>query len=119
MAVGSIWLWILDGNEAARSLYENLGFEVVGGPVGLKEFPGRWETRMTLNLSCPLAGTPASLVAAGVAAGPSEAVDLENLLLLDDGPSLIRGHCVGQLHSQELLGPAGALFQRCWRAKGE
>jgi RimJ/RimL family protein N-acetyltransferase len=57
--VGSVWLWILDGNHTAGNLYKKLGFTVQGDPVDLVNHPGRWETRMTLNLSCPLSQTPA------------------------------------------------------------
>lgn len=50
--VGSIWLWVLDGNDAARSFYKKLGFVHNRGPVELgAKYPGRWETRLTLSLS--------------------------------------------------------------------
>lgn len=52
--VGSVWLWILDGNHAASNLYKKLGFTVQGNPVDLEKYPGRWETRMMLSLSCQL-----------------------------------------------------------------
>src|SRR5699024_8542629 len=55
--VGSIWLWVLDGNDPAMNLYEKLGFEVHGKPVDLKGYPGRSETRMKkLDLSDLSAG---------------------------------------------------------------
>lgn len=56
--VGSVWLWILDGNHAASNLYRKLGFAFQGDPVDLEKYPGRRETRMTLDLSCPLAAAP-------------------------------------------------------------
>jgi RimJ/RimL family protein N-acetyltransferase len=60
--VGTIWLWILDGNERASRLYANLGFESAGKPKALKKCPGRSETKMALRLSCPLPATGAQLL---------------------------------------------------------
>lgn len=48
--VNSIWLWILDGNDIAGNFYKRLGFTADRGPVALDKYPGRSETRMTLNL---------------------------------------------------------------------
>ena len=48
--INSIWLWILDGNDAAWSFYKKLHFTVDRGPVDLAGHPGRWETRMKLSL---------------------------------------------------------------------
>ena len=53
--VNSIWLWILNGNDVAWNFYKRLGFTADRGPEELLKYPGRSETRMTLNLSCPLA----------------------------------------------------------------
>jgi ribosomal protein S18 acetylase RimI-like enzyme len=44
------WLWVLDGNEPARRLYERLGFTSTGERQPLKEDPARCEERMTLAL---------------------------------------------------------------------
>jgi hypothetical protein len=52
--VPCLWLWIIDGNREARNLYEKLGFSDADGSVPLADFPGRSETRMTFDLSCPL-----------------------------------------------------------------
>lgn len=48
--VDSIWLWILDGNDAAWNFYKRLGFTAERGPVEIPQYPGRSETRMTRNL---------------------------------------------------------------------
>ena len=52
--VGSIWLWILDGNNPAGNLYKKLGFVDDGDPVILSHYTDRWETRMKFDLSWPL-----------------------------------------------------------------
>jgi ribosomal protein S18 acetylase RimI-like enzyme len=48
--IGRVWLWVLDGNEPARTLYERLGFRRTGETQPLKEDPTRFEERMTRAL---------------------------------------------------------------------
>jgi ribosomal protein S18 acetylase RimI-like enzyme len=57
--IGTIWLWVMDGNRPASDLYTSLGFEAVGKSSPLKKLPGRWEDKMALDLSCPYPETRA------------------------------------------------------------
>lgn len=45
------WLWVLDGNDPARRLYENIGFTSTGERQPLPQDPSRCEERMTLELT--------------------------------------------------------------------
>jgi ribosomal protein S18 acetylase RimI-like enzyme len=45
-----VWLWVLDGNEAARQLYEKCGFISTGERQPLRADPLRSEERMWLRL---------------------------------------------------------------------
>jgi ribosomal protein S18 acetylase RimI-like enzyme len=45
------WLWILDGNEPARRLYEKFGFVSTNERQQLKADPLRYEERMKLKLN--------------------------------------------------------------------
>jgi RimJ/RimL family protein N-acetyltransferase len=60
--VGSVWLWVLDGNIAATRLYSKLGFIQDGEPVDLKDYPGLRETRMRLDLSLVPQRSPGSFL---------------------------------------------------------
>jgi ribosomal protein S18 acetylase RimI-like enzyme len=44
------WLWVLDGNEAARSLYLGLGFAPAGDRQPLRQDADRFEERLTRPL---------------------------------------------------------------------
>lgn len=44
------WLWVLGENDAARQLYENLGFVSTGERQPLEKDPSRFEERMSLSL---------------------------------------------------------------------
>jgi ribosomal protein S18 acetylase RimI-like enzyme len=46
------WLWVLDGNEAARRLYVTLGFTSTGERQPLPACPSRTEERMSKLLFC-------------------------------------------------------------------
>ena len=48
--VRTVFLWVLDGNEAARSLYKRLGFVSSNHRQPLPGRPGRSEERMQLEL---------------------------------------------------------------------
>lgn len=48
--ITAIWLWILDGNKAARQLYEKCGFISTGERQPLRADPLRNEERMRLRL---------------------------------------------------------------------
>lgn len=48
--IATAWLWILDGNEPARKLYEGCGFISTGERQPLKANPSRFEERMRLRL---------------------------------------------------------------------
>jgi RimJ/RimL family protein N-acetyltransferase len=50
MRVVRVWLWVLDGNEAARRLYEVLGFVSTHERQPLNDDPPRCEERMSLPL---------------------------------------------------------------------
>lgn len=42
-----VWLWVLDGNEAATALYRQLGFVPIGDRQPLRHDPTRSEQRLT------------------------------------------------------------------------
>lgn len=44
------WLWVLGENDAARQLYEKLGFLSTGERQPLEKDPSRFEERMSLSL---------------------------------------------------------------------
>jgi ribosomal protein S18 acetylase RimI-like enzyme len=48
--INTVWLWILDGNEPARHLYEKCGFTSTGERQPLQADPSRSEERMRLRL---------------------------------------------------------------------
>ena len=48
--VRTVFLWILDGNDPARLLYERLGFITTNQRQPLEAFPGRSEELMQLHL---------------------------------------------------------------------
>lgn len=48
--IASVWLWILDGNEPARELYNKCGFISTGERQPLKADPYRCEERMLFRL---------------------------------------------------------------------
>ena len=49
--VPRVWLWVLDGNDAACQLYRKLGFERTGLRKPLPHDPARTEERLLLELS--------------------------------------------------------------------
>jgi ribosomal protein S18 acetylase RimI-like enzyme len=49
-SVGTVFVWVLDGNEAARSLYERIGFVISNHRQPLAGRPGRSEERLILTL---------------------------------------------------------------------
>jgi ribosomal protein S18 acetylase RimI-like enzyme len=49
--VRTVWLWILNGNDPARSLYRQFGFQSTNERQPLPEDPDRSEERMRLRLS--------------------------------------------------------------------
>jgi GNAT superfamily N-acetyltransferase len=48
--VRTVFLWVLDGNDAAEQLYRKTGFEPVGQPVPLTARTGRSEQLFRLDL---------------------------------------------------------------------
>jgi ribosomal protein S18 acetylase RimI-like enzyme len=48
--VGRAWLWVLDGNDAARSLYLRLGFSPAGDRQPLSYDSSRFEERLTREI---------------------------------------------------------------------
>jgi len=48
--VRTVWLWILDGNDPAMSLYEQLGFQRTNQRQPLPGQLGRYEERLRLRL---------------------------------------------------------------------
>jgi ribosomal protein S18 acetylase RimI-like enzyme len=48
---GAVWLWILDGNEPARELYNKCGFITTGERHRPQANPSLWEERMNLRLN--------------------------------------------------------------------
>jgi ribosomal protein S18 acetylase RimI-like enzyme len=60
--IPTLFLYVLDGNEAAVALYRRFGFTDNGQPQPLEQRPGRSEQRMKLDLRRPTAvqGTPAA-----------------------------------------------------------
>jgi ribosomal protein S18 acetylase RimI-like enzyme len=51
--VPRVWLWVLDGNDAADQLYRKVGFERTGLRKPLPHDPARIEERLLLELSGP------------------------------------------------------------------
>lgn len=49
--VRTVWLWILNGNDPARALYLQFGFQSTNVRQALPDDPARSEERMTLRLS--------------------------------------------------------------------
>ena len=49
--VPRVWLWVLDGNDAAQRLYRNVGFESTGLRKPLPHDPSRTEERLLFDLS--------------------------------------------------------------------
>jgi len=49
--VRTVFLWVLDGNEAARNLYKRIGFVSSNHRQPLPGRPGRSEERMQLDLA--------------------------------------------------------------------
>jgi ribosomal protein S18 acetylase RimI-like enzyme len=60
--IPTLFLYVLDGNEAAVALYRRFGFTDNGQPQPLEQRLGRSEQRMKLDLRRPTAvqGTPAA-----------------------------------------------------------
>jgi RimJ/RimL family protein N-acetyltransferase len=58
LEVDRVWLWVLDGNESARRLYEALGFVSTHERQPLSDDPSRCEERMSLALSPDAPGAP-------------------------------------------------------------
>ena len=48
--VHTVWLWILNGNERARRLYQRFGFQATNERQPLPDHPARSEERMRLRL---------------------------------------------------------------------
>jgi ribosomal protein S18 acetylase RimI-like enzyme len=48
--VPRVWLWVLDGNDAAHQLYRKVGFESTGLRKPLHHDPSRIEERLLLEL---------------------------------------------------------------------
>jgi hypothetical protein len=46
-----IWLWLLDGNERARRLYQRFGFQSTNERQELPDHPAGTEERMRLRLN--------------------------------------------------------------------
>ena len=49
--VRTVWLWILNGNDPALSLYQQFGFQSTNEVQALPDDPVRTEERMKLRLS--------------------------------------------------------------------
>jgi ribosomal protein S18 acetylase RimI-like enzyme len=49
--VRTVFLWVMDGNDAAEQLYRKAGFEPVGQPVPLTARQGRSEQLFRLDLA--------------------------------------------------------------------
>jgi GNAT superfamily N-acetyltransferase len=49
--VRTVFLWVLDGNDTARHVYERTGFVRTNLCQPLKDRPGRFEERMQLDLA--------------------------------------------------------------------
>jgi len=49
--VRTVFLWVMDGNDVATSLYRKAGFDPVGKPVPLTARPGRSEQLFRLDLA--------------------------------------------------------------------
>jgi ribosomal protein S18 acetylase RimI-like enzyme len=52
--VARAWLWVLDGNDAARALYGKLGFTSTGERQPLLHDPTRYEERLAIDLARPM-----------------------------------------------------------------
>jgi ribosomal protein S18 acetylase RimI-like enzyme len=48
--VHTVWLYILDGNEPARRLYQRFGFQTTNDVQPLPDDPTRSEERLSLRL---------------------------------------------------------------------
>ena len=51
--VAGVWLWVMDGNDAANQLYRKIGFESTGLRKPLPHDPSRIEERLLLKLPRP------------------------------------------------------------------
>lgn len=49
-SITRVWLWVLDGNHAAWSLYERLGFDRTGPRQPIPHDPSRHEERLAVSL---------------------------------------------------------------------
>jgi RimJ/RimL family protein N-acetyltransferase len=48
--VTELYAWVLDGNDAARRVYQRLGFVFTGERQPLPTAPGRMEERLVLRI---------------------------------------------------------------------